>query len=96
MPWEEVTVMAQRTEFVEQALKEHANLRALCREFGITPRTGYKWLKRYREHGETGLYDRSRRPRHSPRKSDPSTEEAVLKVRSALTAGGTRPDPVQA
>jgi transposase InsO family protein len=90
MPWEEVTVMSQRMEFVEQALKERANVRALCREFGVTPRTGYKWLKRYQELGETGLYDRSRRPRHSPRKSSPSTEQAVLKERQAHPAWGGR------
>ena len=90
MPWEEVTVMAQRMEFIEQALREHANVRALCREFGITPRTGYKWLKRYREHGETGLYDRSRRPQHSPRRSSPSTEQAVLKERQAQPSWGGR------
>jgi len=90
MPWEEVTVMAQRMEFVEQALKERANVRALCREFGITPRTGYKWLKRYQELGETGLYDRSRRPRHSPGKCSPSTEQAVLKERQAHPAWGGR------
>ena len=67
MPWEEVTVMAQRAEFIEQALREEVNLRALCRKVGIRPRTGYKWLKRFRELGEMGLYDRSRRTRHSPR-----------------------------
>lgn len=90
MPWEEVTIMAQRTEFVERALKECANVRALCREFGITPRTGYKWLRRYREQGETGLYDRSRRPKCSPRRSSPSTEDAVLKVRAAHPSWGGR------
>lgn len=90
MPWEEVTVMAQRMEFIEQALREQGNVRALCREFGITPRTGYKWLKRYRELGESGLYDRSRRPRQSPRKSSPSTEEAVLKERQAHPSWGGR------
>lgn len=90
MPWEEVTVMAQRTEFVERALRERANMRALCREFGISPRTGYKWLKRFRDQGEIGLYDRGRRPNHSPRKSKPDTEEAVLRVRQAHPCWGGR------
>ena len=82
--------MAQRTEFIEQALREEVNLRALCRELGITPRTGYEWLKRFRELGEMGLYDRSRRPRHSPRKSCQSIEEAVLRVRSEHPSWGGR------
>jgi len=90
MPWKEKTTMSQRLEFVQEALKENANIRALCREYGITPRTGYKWIKRYREQGEKGLYDRSRRPKHSPQKSGPEIEEAVLKVRDAHPAWGGR------
>jgi len=82
--------MSQRVEFVELALKENANIRALCREFGITPRTGYKWIKRYQEQGEVGLYDHNRRPKHSPQKSSPIVEEAVLKVRRAHPAWGGR------
>jgi transposase InsO family protein len=90
MPWKENTSMSQRQEFVEQASKENANIRALCREFGITPRTGYKWIKRYQELGEAGLYDRSRRPKNSPRKSNALVEGAVLKVRRAHPAWGGR------
>lgn len=90
MPWKESSAMSQRVEFVEEALKENANIRALCREYGIRPRTGYKWIKRYKEQGETGLYDRNRRPKHSPRKSSPLVEEAVLKVRNTHPAWGGR------
>ena len=90
MPWEEVTVMAQRTEFIEEALKEHANLRALCREFGITPRTGYKWLRRYQSEGPAGLYERSRRPQHSPHRSRSDLEEAVREGRAEHPAWGGR------
>ena len=90
MPWKAKTTMSQRQEFVELALNENANIRALCREFDITPRTGYKWLKRYQEEGENGLYDRSRRPQHSPLKSSTVIEEAVLKVRCAHPAWGGR------
>jgi transposase InsO family protein len=90
MPWKESSAMSQRTEFVKEALKENANRRALCREYGITPRTGYKWLKRYEAQGELGLYEGSRRPKHSPRKSDPLVEEAVLCVRSKHPSWGGR------
>ena len=50
MPWEEVSVMSQRKEFVRLARSEEANLRELCHRFGISPTTGYKlvfpiWLK---------------------------------------------------
>jgi transposase InsO family protein len=90
MPWKERSVVSQRTEFVEEALKEKANIRALCREYGITPRTGYKWIQRYKEHGEVGLYEQSRRPNHSPRKSNPEVEAAVLQVRSKHPSWGGR------
>jgi transposase InsO family protein len=90
MPWKASTTMSQRLEFVKLALKESANIRALCREFRITPRTGYKWIKRYQEQGEVGLYDHSRRPKRSPQKSSSIVEEAVLKVRRAHPAWGGR------
>jgi transposase InsO family protein len=90
MPWKENTTMSQRQEFVREALKEGANIRALCREYGITPRTGYKWIRRYLEQGEAGLYERSRRPQHSPHKSQLQVEEAVLRVRATHPAWGGR------
>jgi len=90
MPWKESSAMSQREEFVQEALKEKANIRALCREYEITPRTGYKWIKRYLEQGEAGLYDRSHRPKHSPRKSNPIIEDAVLSMRDAHPAWGGR------
>ena len=94
MPWKASTTMSQRLEFVELALKESANIRALCREFRITPRTGYKWIKRYQEQGEVGLYDHSRRPKRSPQKSSSIVEEAVLKVRRVHPAWGGRRGPM--
>src|SRR5512140_307428 len=90
MPWKERTTMSQREGFVQAALKATANIRALCREYGITARTGYKWIKRYQAQGEAGLCDRSRRPKRSPRKSDPEVEAAVLRVRSTHPAWGGR------
>src|SRR3990172_126749 len=90
MPWKENTTMSQRQEFVEEALKQDANIRALCREYGVTPRTGYKWIQRYQQQGERGLYDHSRRPKHSPKKSSSPIEESVLRVRSTHPAWGGR------
>ena len=61
MPWEERTVYKMREEFVSRAHAKQKSLSALCREYGITRRTGYKWLERS-EAGEL-LEDRSRRPK---------------------------------
>ncbi len=60
MPWKEVTTMSLRTEFIHLAELDKANIRQLCKRFGISRKTGYKWLKRYQEGGESGLLDRSR------------------------------------
>jgi len=57
--------MNQRTEFVLRAMKAD-NFRALCREYEISPKTGYKWRERFLEYGLSGLGELSRRPKSSP------------------------------
>jgi transposase-like protein len=87
MPWREVSIMEQREEFVRLALLEGANRRELCRRFGISPDTGYKWLRR-RLGGETALSDHSRRPHRSPEQTGTALEERVLELRDAHPALG--------
>src|SRR5580692_9406212 len=65
MPWKEIAVMNQRTEFVLKALKTD-NFRALCQEHGISPKTGYKWKERFLLDGLSGMAEHSRRPKSSP------------------------------
>jgi len=67
MPWNTKDTMNLREEFVLLAQKEGANRRELCRRFGISPQTGYKWLARYEQEGRKGLLDRTRRPKSCPR-----------------------------
>jgi len=90
MPWTETTKMDQRYEFVTLAIKEDANMSALCRRFGISRTTGYKWLDRYRNEGQAGLTDRSRRPHNSPNKTPDHVEDAVCEVRREHPAWGGR------
>src|SRR5437762_9875140 len=66
MPWKKSEPMEQRIEFGLRAL-EGGNFRALCREYGITARTGYKWRERLVLWGIKGLREESRRPHHTPR-----------------------------
>ncbi|MFZ1990331.1 MAG: IS481 family transposase [Alphaproteobacteria bacterium] len=87
MPWREVSIMDARIEFVTLAKKEGANRRELCRRFGISAQTGYKWLARARE-GDVSFEDRSRRPKRSPRKSSAAVEAAVLAIRDRNPAWG--------
>ena len=90
MPWQEVTVVSLRAEFVALAQQEGANVRALCRRFGISPPTAYKWLRRYRQAGAAGLVDQSRRPRRSPTRTPPELEAVVIQLRDAHPAWGGR------
>ena len=66
MPWKETNAMNQKSEFVLRAMRAE-NFRALCREYGISAKTGYKWKERFLADGFGGLNERSRRPRCSPR-----------------------------
>lgn len=90
MPWKEYTKMSQRHEFVLLASREGSNFSELCQRFGITRPTGYKWLKRYQEHGETGLQDHSRRPERVTNQTDAFIEALILEVRSNHPKWGGR------
>lgn len=88
MPWEEVTVNMSREAFVEKVKSGEKSKSQLCREYGISRVTGYKWLKRY-ETGE-GFDDRSRAPFHVANKTSLENERKILKVRQEHPAWGPR------
>jgi transposase InsO family protein len=88
MPWTERCLMSLRSEFVSFADREGLPMRKLCRRFGISAKTGYKWLRRHQS-GQ-GLADRSRRPLHSPTKTPEVVESAVLQVRQEHPTWGGR------
>lgn len=90
MAWKEVTIMSQRIEFITLALREGANISELCRRFGISRKTGYKFLARYHDEGLRGLCDRSKRPRTSPNRTAYETEKLILKLRDKHPAWGGR------
>jgi transposase InsO family protein len=90
MPWNEVSTMSLRREFVTLATAEGANIRELCRRFGISPKAAYKWIDRHQTDGLDGLKDRTRRPAHSPRRTAEALEAQVLRLRDAHPAWGGR------
>ena len=61
MPWSECSVMEERLRFVARLIEGEA-MSDLCREFGISRKTGYKTFNRYKEDGAAAFTDRSRRP----------------------------------
>jgi len=90
MPWREATAVSGRYEFVMLAMAENANVAALCRRFGISRSKGYKWLGRFKAEGRTGLEDRSRRPKASPKQTALAVEEATAELRAKHPAWGGR------
>jgi transposase InsO family protein len=90
MPWGAMSVQDVRREFVGLARGDGANFRELCRRFGVSAKTGYKWLERHRLEGDAGLVDRSRRPGRSPSRCEEAIEAAVLSVRAEHPAWGGR------
>lgn len=90
MPWKEKTRMSLRLEFVTLALAGKVNVSRLCKQFGISRKTGYKWLRRYLDEGPSGLSDRPRKPHHSPAKTPSSMEQVILEVRDQHPAWGGR------
>jgi transposase InsO family protein len=90
MPWEEVSVMSQRREFVSLALAEGANISELCRRFGISRDTAYRCINRFKQMGEAGLEDGSRRPHTSPFRTSGAMEGLVLWARDCHKAWGPR------
>ncbi len=71
--------MENREKFVEAAEHHQASVSALCREYGISRKTGYKWLNRSRS-GQP-LCDQSRRPNRQPGKTNPEIEKLILELR---------------
>jgi transposase InsO family protein len=90
MPWEEVSITSLRLDFVKLATQEGANMSELCRCFGISRKTGYKWLERYGHGGKESLVDQSRRPHTSPNRTPAEMEETVLQIRCKYPAWGGR------
>jgi transposase InsO family protein len=90
MPWETRNTMSLRAEFIRLALNEDANRRELCRRYGISAKTAYKWLARYCEGDVRSLQDRSRRPALSPLRTADELEAEVVALRKQHPAWGGR------
>jgi transposase InsO family protein len=87
--WRLRSVVELRQEFVCLALQEGSNVSDLCRRFGISRKTGYKWLRRGEEQGAC-LSDRSRRPDKSPKRTAAAVETKIVSLRGAHPAWGAR------
>jgi transposase InsO family protein len=82
MPWRRTDVDEERVKFVVRAASGKEGMTALCREFGVSRPTGYRWWRRFQQAGSaTAMVERSRRPGHSPSQTVVEKEERVVALR---------------
>ncbi len=90
MPWRVKTMKEVRRSFCEDVLAMKASMSSLCREFGISRKTGYKWLNRYQRRGDKGLLNQPRRPHRSPTRVSASFEAVVVDFKKQFAYWGPR------
>lgn len=89
MPWKERTIMEERLRFVARLL-EGEGMSEVCREFGISRKTGYKIFNRYKDDGLEALTDRSRRPvRYANQLAQP-VEAMIVRLKKEKPHWGAR------
>jgi len=90
MPWRETCTMDERLKFIAACLCGQESMASLCAAYGISRKTGYKWLERYRADPEFGLADRSRAPHHPARGLAPEVSAALITLRRRRVHWGPR------
>ena len=89
MPWKESSVVQERMKFV---LRRDAgeSMSELCREFGISRKTGHKIYKRFKQTGLDGVQDEPRRPHSTPNKTSPEIEALIVEAKQRRPTWGSK------
>jgi putative transposase len=90
MPWKDTCPMKERSRFVVEYESGRYSMAELCRMYGISRPTGYKWIGRYEAEGPPGLGDRSRAPRRHPNAVPAESEAMVLETRATYPTWGPK------
>jgi putative transposase len=90
MPFQETHVMDERRRFIDEVHRSLRSFAELCRRYGISRKTGYKWLTRFELGGLPALADYARRPRTCPWATAPEVSAAILGVRKAFPDYGAK------
>lgn len=83
MNWKMVKPMDQKVLFIADSLRKSGSFAELCRRYGISRKTGYKWLSRYHADGVEGLEEQSRRPHGHPETTPYSIQQAIIEIRQS-------------
>ncbi len=91
MPWLETNVHEQRLQFVMAARAPGAGLSEVCRQFGVSRTTGYRWLRRYQATQTlASVVAHSRRPQHSPQRTEAAVVARVVALRQTYGWAGRK------
>lgn len=91
MPWKVSTHVKERARFIEAWLEgEHPSMAALCIEFGISRKAGYKWVSRFKEGGFQGLHDRSKRFKRHPNTTPQEVVDIIVGARKRHPTWGPK------
>jgi putative transposase len=90
MPWREVCPMDEKVRLIAALVAREESVTAVCEQLGISRKTAYKWLWRYREHAAAGLRERSRAPHVVPWAINDAQAQAILGVRREHPSWGPK------
>jgi transposase-like protein len=88
MPWKETTVMEQKIEYITEWRSGQFAITELCRAFGISRTTAYKYINRFQEKGIEGLYELNRAPHVRPNKTPETIEQRIVAYRKQYPRWG--------
>jgi len=90
MPWKETCVMEEKMKFIVEWRRDEVSFAELCRQHGISRKSGYELVRRYEWEGVDGLKERSRAPHHHPNAVDKVVAQAVVDLRRSHPTWGPK------
>ena len=90
MTWRVTNMKEERHKFVLEAIESKKTFLELCHNYNISPKTGYKWYRKFLENGEKGLEDSSRRPKSNPTKIAVNIEECIISIKKEFMRWGPK------
>lgn len=90
MPLKLKDALTMKKEIIERVLSNETSISDLAREYAVSRQVIYKWINRFKENGEDGLLELSRRPHTSPRRINEKDTELILNIHDEYRGWGGR------
>ena len=90
MPWKETEMMHQRLLFTADYDKQIYSMTELCERYGISRKTGYKWLSRYQQQGPSGLLNQSKAANSCPHRTPEELTQRLLELKQQHPKWGAK------